>query len=147
MDPHNTRLAAAMFDKLGAKFQAITFKGEDYLRNFQGIFDFIFLDAYDFDHGKHSELRQSRYKKFLGSPIDELACHQMHLDCAKSAVDRLSARGVICMDDTWLVDGKWTAKGTFAMPYLLEHGFVVLEARNRAALLSRKSEVQCNNES
>src|SRR3546814_16508885 len=98
------------------------------------------LDAYDFDHGKHSELRQSRYKKFLGSEIDEIACHEMHLDCAKSVHLKLSAGGLVCIDDTWIDDGKWCAKGTLAVPYLLDNGFEIVEARNRAALLRRKNQ-------
>ncbi|MBK8129398.1 MAG: hypothetical protein IPK53_10940 [bacterium] len=113
MDPHNTRMGAEMFARLGAPFKAITAKGEDYLREYQGSLDAVFLDAYDFDHGQHSELRQNRYKKFLGSPINEAACHQMHLDCAESILTKLSVNGVVCLDDTWLVDGNWTAKGTW----------------------------------
>jgi hypothetical protein len=138
MDPHNTASAAALFRQLGTDFRAVNAKGEDFLREFDGEIEFAFLDAYDFDHGNHSELRQSRYEKFLGSRIDELACHQMHLECAQALRSKLSATGVICVDDTWLDDGKWRAKGTLAVPYLLEHGFEIVEARNRAALLRRK---------
>ena len=138
MDPHNSRLAEKMFLKMNCQFEAITNKGEDYLRSYQGPIDFVFLDAYDFDHGKHSELRQSRYEQFLGARIDEQRCHQMHLDCAKSLVEKLEPAGIICFDDTWLDNGEWTAKGTLAMPFLLRSGFEVLQAQNRAALLSRK---------
>src|SRR3546814_1055898 len=105
--------------------------------------DFVFLDAYDFDHGKHSELRQSRYKKFLGSEIDEIACHEMHLDCAKSVHLTLSAGGLVCIDDTWIDDGKWCAKGTLAVHYLLDNVFEIVEARKRAALLRRKNQGDC----
>lgn len=139
MDPHNTASAASMFKNLGTDFRAVNQKGEDYLRDYQGDMDFVFLDAYDFDHGKHSELRQSRYKKFLGSSIDEQECHRMHLDCAQSVHAKLSEHGVVCVDDTWLVDGKWSAKGTLAVPYLLDNGFELVDARNRAALLRRKA--------
>lgn len=138
MDPHNSQMARELFQQIGCKAQAVTQKGEDYLRDYQGPIDFVFLDAYDFDHGKHSELRQSRYQQFLGSRIDEQQCHQMHLDCAQSLNTKLAPQGVICFDDTWLDKGHWTAKGTLAMPYLLEHGFDLLEARNRAALLRRR---------
>ncbi|MCG8429716.1 MAG: hypothetical protein MJA29_00880 [Candidatus Omnitrophica bacterium] len=140
MDPHNSRMAAELFNKIGTSFDAITMKGEDFLRDYTGNMDFVFLDAYDFDHGRHSDLRQSRYKKYLGHSIDDHVCHQMHLECVQSVVDKLSERGLVCIDDTWLDDGKWSAKGTLAMPYLLEHGFRLLEARNRAALLSRSIE-------
>ena len=139
MDPHNARLARQTFQRLGAAgFEAVTAKGEDYLRKREGPIDFVFLDAYDFDHGKHSELRQSRYQKYLGARIDEQACHRMHLDCAETLAGKLWAHGLICIDDTWLDDGRWSAKGTLAMPYLLEHGFELVEARNRAALLARQ---------
>lgn len=137
MDPHNSRMAQQLFAQLGVDFEAVTMKGEDYLRDLPGEVDFVFLDAYDFDHGMHSELRQSRYEKFLGSRIDEQACHQMHLDCAQTLATKLWAHGVVCLDDTWLEDERWTAKGTLAMPFLLGQGFDMLEARNRAALLVR----------
>lgn len=138
MDPRNSAMARRLFRRLGLPFRAITAKGEDFLANWQGEIDFCFLDAYDFDHGQHSELRQSRYESFLGSRIEDEQCHQMHLDCAISLVSKLSADGAICFDDTWTdTDGNWTAKGTTAMPYLLAHGFKVDCARNRAALLLR----------
>lgn len=136
MDPHNTRMAARMFVEMGVEFEAVNQKGEDFLRGYAGSMDFVFLDAYDFDHGKHSALRQSRYKQFLGSPIDEQECHRMHLDCAESVVAKLSPFGVVCVDDTWLEDDQWTAKGTLAVPYLLSQGYTLIEARNRAALLA-----------
>lgn len=136
MDPHNTHMARALFARNQLPFTAVTEKGEDYLRQYNGRMDFVFLDAYDFDHGKHSELRQSRYVQMLGSRIDEQACHQMHLDCAESVLQKLAPDGVVCIDDTWQgKDHKWTAKGTLAMPYLLEKGYALIEARNRAALL------------
>lgn len=137
MDPHNARTAEETFRKLGVAFEAEAMKGEDYLVQRQTPIDFMYLDAYDFDHGKHSELRQSRYVKFLGSPIDEAACHQMHLDCARSLPRLVTPYGIVCFDDTWLRNGQWTAKGTLAMPFLLDNGFEVVDARNRAALLRR----------
>lgn len=138
MDPHNSNIAKDMFAAIGtSEFEAITSKGEDYLRKENGPYDFVFLDAYDFDHGMHSQLRQSRYVKYLGAPIDDTECHLMHLDCAKSIKEKLAPHGLVCVDDTWLENGEWTAKGTLAMPYLLDNGFKLLEARNRAALLAR----------
>ncbi len=138
MDPRNTKSAQVLFKKLGVDFEAVNQKGEDFLREHPGPFDYVFLDAYDFDHGKHSELRQSRYEKFLGHRIDDADCHRMHLECAESIASKLRLTGLVCIDDTWQDEnGHWTAKGTLAMPYLLENGFRVIEASNRAALLER----------
>ena len=139
MDPRNGRLAQRMFRRLGYPFRAVTAKGEDFLAQWSGPIDYCFLDAYDFDHGKHSELRQSRYESFLGSRIEDEACHRMHYDCASTLIEKMAPGGVICFDDTWTdADGHWTAKGKTAMPLLLENGFRLLEARNRAALLMRE---------
>lgn len=137
MDPANTEMASVMFRRQEFPFEAINSKGEVFLVEYQGAMDCVFLDAYDFDHGKHSERRQARYEKFLGSRIDEQACHQMHLDCAKPVVEKLSEWGVVCVDDTWLDEGRWTAKGTLAVPYFMENRFRLLDVRNRSALLGR----------
>lgn len=137
MDPHNSQAARDVFARLDVPFEAVTMKGEDYLRGFDGLFDFVFLDAYDFDHGKHGELRQSRYERFLGSRIADEQCHKMHLECAQAVEKKLAAGGLVCIDDTWLENGLWVAKGTLAMPFLLDNGFRLLDVRNRAALLGR----------
>jgi hypothetical protein len=137
MDPHNARMAKEVFDELDTDFEAINMKGEDFLAAFDQSLNFVFLDAYDFDHGGHSDMRQSRYEKYLGSRINDEACHQMHLHCAEHIARKLTPDGLVCIDDTWLEDGRWTAKGTLAMPYLLKNGFQLLEVRNRAALLER----------
>ncbi len=140
MDPRNSHGADRMFRRHNLPFRAVTAKGEDFLAEWSGPIDYCFLDAYDFDHGNHSDVRQGRYETYLGSRIADAQCHQMHLDCATSLVTKLSNDGVICFDDTWLdLEGAWTAKGKTAMPYLLAHGFDVIEAANRAALLVRKA--------
>lgn len=138
MDPFNTEQAAKVFKEQSAEaFEAVNAKGEDYLRQTSLVFHFVFLDAYDFDHGRHSEQRQSRYRKFLGGPIDEAQCHQMHLECAQALLQSLHPEGLVCIDDTWLDDGHWTAKGTLAVPYLLQQGFEFVDIRNRAVLMRR----------
>lgn len=140
MDPENGRRARQMLRRTGHSFKAMSGKGEEYLAQTDEPLDYVFLDAYDFDHGNHSEWRQSRYSQFLGDRISDAACHQMHLECAQALVKKLAPDGLICFDDTWRDEaGAWTAKGKTAMPYLLENGFEVIEARNRAALLRRKS--------
>ena len=138
MDPRNGALARQTFERMGTDFEAVTDKGEDFLSAYKEPLDYVFLDAYDFDHGKHSELRQSRYEAFLGSRIDEEDCHRMHLKCAEALVDILASDGVICIDDTWLDEaGAWTAKGKLAVPFLLQSGFYIIEARDRAILMGR----------
>jgi predicted O-methyltransferase YrrM len=135
MDSANVQMADQMFRQNDVLFEAVHAKGEDYLADYEGGLDCVFLDAYDFDHGKHSELRQSRYEKFLGTRINDADCHKMHLDCARTIVKKLHPWTLVCMDDTWLDAGQWTAKGTLSMPYFLENGLRLLDVRNRSALL------------
>jgi hypothetical protein len=135
MDSANAEMAALMFRENGVPFEAVHSKGEDFLAAMEGSIDCVFLDAYDFDHGRHSELRQSRYEKFLGARISDADCHRMHLDCAKAVAARMMPWTVVCMDDTWLEDGRWVAKGALAMPFLLNEGLGFLDVRNRSALL------------
>jgi hypothetical protein len=141
MDPHNTRWANFVSERLDLGFVAVNKKGEEFLKNDIESFDFIFLDAYDFDHGKHSEIRQQRYIQNLGSKIDDEKCHIMHLESAKSVVEKLRPNGMVCIDDTWQnKKGEWIAKGTLAVPYLLENGFKIIDKRNNAVLMVRTNE-------
>lgn len=135
MDSACTDMAKQMFQQNNYPFEAIHSKGENFLAGYQGPIDCIFLDAYDFDHGKHTELRQSRYEKFLGSRILETDCHRMHLECAKQVVAKAQPWTLVCLDDTWLHFGRWTAKGTLAVPFLIEQGYKFLDIRNKAALI------------
>jgi hypothetical protein len=135
MDSACTEMAKQMFQHNNYPFEAVHSKGEDFLAGYQGPVDCIFLDAYDFDHGKHTELRQSRYEKFLGSRIVETDCHRMHLECAKQVVAKAQPWTLVCLDDTWLNLGRWTAKGTLAVPFLFEKGYNFLDIRNKAVLM------------
>lgn len=135
MDPHNTKYAQNTLNEIDKSFEAITAKGEDFLKEYAGPVDFVFLDAYDFDHGKHSEERQSRYKTLLGARISDEDCHKMHLECASYIESKLLPNGAICLDDTWYKDGRWRGKGTKAVPYLLNKDYEVILSANRSVLL------------
>lgn len=141
MDPRNTKLAHVTLAGINKEFEAINQKGEDFLRDYSGPMDFVFLDAYDFDHGKHSEERQSRYERFLGKRISDEQCHKMHLECAQQIVDKISNHGAVCIDDTWYENGEWKAKGATAVPYLLSNSFCIILTGNRSVLLKKTSSV------
>ncbi|MBB3995891.1 hypothetical protein GGR95_003557 [Sulfitobacter undariae] len=136
MDPRNTRNAARMFAREGYDFKAVTSKGEDYLAQYEGQIDYIFLDAYDSDHGSYSEASQDCYAPFIRSSIVQERPHKVHLDCVEVSFPKMVRDGLICICGTWTSpQGGWTSKGATAMPYLLQNGFELIEARNNAALL------------
>jgi len=135
MDPQNTRNAEKTLKRINIEFKAHNSKGENFLQEYNGKIDFLFLDAYDFDHGKHSENRQRIYEKYLGSRISDKACHLMHLECVKFAKDKIPSHGAICIDDCWYENGQWQAKGTTAVPYLIENHFTVVASGNNGVVL------------
>jgi hypothetical protein len=127
MDPVNSERARELFASMGASFTAVTDKGEDYIRTQKRRFDVVYLDAYDFDHGKHSEERQERYQAFLGERIDQTACEIMHLEAMKGLNHAGSRNCLVVLDDTWREKGKgpWLGKGPRAVPWALNHGWSI----------------------
>lgn len=127
MDGKNVHEAKRFMPYLNPGAQFVAQKGEDFLRLHPGPIDYVYLDAFDFDHGKHSEARQERYRQNLGTEINDEACWKMHADCAKTLVKRLSPGGIVALDDTWTDgEGRYHGKGKLAMPILLEAGFKVV---------------------
>jgi hypothetical protein len=136
MDPINSERARSLFAELGVDFEAVTAKGEDYIASQTREFDVVYLDAYDFDHGKHSEVRQQRYEEFLGSRIDQEACEIMHLEAMQGLMKAGRDDCLVVLDDTWREKkagpwpgkGPWLGKGPKAVPWALDHGWdLVLE--------------------
>ncbi len=127
MDPLNTERAVKLFAEMGADFTGVTAKGEDFIAEHKRAFDVVYLDAYDFDHGKHSEERQQRYEQMLGSRIDQDACEVMHLQ-AMQGLNHAGARDcLVVIDDTWREspDGPWLGKGPLAVPWALRNGWTI----------------------
>ena len=127
MDPENTARAAQLFKEIGADFTAVTALGEEYIARKRRAFDVVYLDAYDFDHGEHSETRQERYQAILGSRIDQHECEVMHLK-AMQGLNHAGRRGcLVVIDDTWREepDGPWLGKGPLAVPWALRNGWSI----------------------
>jgi hypothetical protein len=144
MDPANSERARELFAEQGFAATAVTAKGEDYIASKRRAFDVVYLDAYDFEHGKHSETRQQRYEEFLGERISQEACEVMHLK-AMQGLNR-AARGhcLVVIDDTWLVPdesgtARWVGKGPQAVPWAEANGWDLTDVSfdNHAVVLER----------
>ena len=134
MDPANTEQAQAdLVPYPGAR--AVTARGEDFLATFNGPIVAVYLDAFDIQHGKHSEYRVERYRQFLGVDITNEAASEMHLACVLALLPRLVPGGLVVIDDTWLEDGGYAGKGGTAVPALLEHGFTIVDQTSTAIAL------------
>ena len=138
MDPENTRAAHDTLSSISENFKAVNSKGELFLQNFEEKIDFLYLDAFDIDHGMHSEQRKSRYIQYLGADINNEDCYKMHLDCAVEAARLIEPGGVIVFDDAWRNGEGWGGKGFSAMPFLLNNGFRVIEETSNTVWLERE---------
>lgn len=143
MDPLNTERGKRVLRYLNPAAQAITEKGEDYLAAHAGPLEYVYLDAFDFDHDKHSQERQARYREILHTKISDEACWQMHKQCAEAIIARMPNGGIVTVDDTWTdAEGNYAGKGKLALPLLLENGFEIVARTRMAIALKRIQESQ-----
>lgn len=140
MDAQNTKRAEGTLRYLNPAAKAVTARGENYLKLEEGPFDFIYLDAFDYDHGKHSQQRQDRYRELLQTNINDEACWKMHEACAQAINVKMRVGGIVVLDDTWTdADGQYAGKGKLALPLLLENGFEIIAKTRMTIALRRKT--------
>jgi len=136
MDPANTEQARADLAQQ-ARAKAVTARGEEFLASFEEPVLAAYLDAFDIQHGQHSEYRVDRYRQFLGTEITNAGAAAMHLRCAEALVPRLVEGGLIVIDDTWSEGDGYAGKGTTAVPALLASGFDIVGQTRTAVALQR----------
>jgi hypothetical protein len=60
----------------------------------------------------------------------------MHYDAAYNVHQKIVSGGFISFDDVWLdKTNTWQGKGKTAIPFLLDHGFIILKYINNSLLL------------
>jgi len=85
----------------------------------------VYLDAFDLVV-PHTMKYRPVYAGF-GLKFTQENCEAMHLACAKELVSKVCKGGLVCIDDTGIKEEKFHGKGATAVPYLLEHGFVLID--------------------
>jgi len=134
MDPANTEQAKA--DLAGFPgAEALTAKGEEYLASFDGPITAAYLDAFDIQHGMHSDARVERYRQHLGTEITNAAAAAMHLEAARALQPRLVPGGLVVIDDTWPDGAGYAGKGSDAVPELVANGFTIVDSTESAIAL------------
>lgn len=134
MDPANTEQALA--DLAGIPdARAVTAKGEDFIATLEEPILAAYLDAFDIQHGQHSEYRIDRYRQFLGTEITNEGASEMHLACAEALIPRLMPGGLIVIDDTWKEGNGYAGKGRTAVPALLKRRFEIVAQTKTAVAL------------
>ena len=109
-----------------SNYEVHTMKGEKFLELYDKKIDYIYLDAFDYDHGRHSIKRKQAYKNNMNCEITNELSHKMHLECCKNICNKMNTGGYICFDD--ILDRESTrGKGVLAIPYIKEQKFRLLE--------------------
>ena len=116
----------------------ITGKGEEELQKWEKPIAACYLDAYDFWHASHSDLRQKAYVESYGSGINDAECHTMHLEAARHCSSLIPPGGLLGLDDTWMEKDQWAGKGALALPWLLDQGWQLLSCANRGTVLLKQ---------
>ena len=113
---------------------AVQMKAEDFLKN---IFPkdericFAYLDGFDyiFDEIKDTKAvigQIDTYKQY-GLELNNENSKKSHLEIARLLLDFVADKCFVMFDDTWGVNGAFEGKGGYAVPFLLENGFKVIE--------------------
>ena len=139
MDPENTQVALKDLKEVNANHNAVTRKGEDYLKDYNGQISMLYLDAFDtvLSQNHHSNKRKASYEKNLNCDITNELCWKMHLECCVHVEDKIEIGGFICIDDIYN-DVDYFGKGKTAIPYLIDTGkYDVIEYMPDAIILKR----------
>ena len=135
MDERCSENARKIFkDKKFDRGQVYNMLGEDYVKNLSS-FDYIYLDGYDYDHGKHSEERNERYNHYMGKEINDEDCWEAHLEMVKHLNEIATEDSIICFDD--IISDK-VGKGVTALPYLFKNNWYIINKTGTAVILSKK---------
>jgi hypothetical protein len=101
----------------------------------------LYLDNFDWDWEttKTSTMiqeQQTWYQRY-GLVMSNMNSQISHLIQMANLLPRMSDQCVICIDDTYTYNGVYIGKGGTVVPYLLMHGFGLLQSRDNGVILGR----------
>lgn len=98
-----------------------------------GRISFLYLDNFDWDwHPERTEQfvleQQVRYRE-LGLEMTNVNSQRAHLEQMIAALPHMADQSIVVLDDTWYNKywGHYSGKGGAVVPYLLAHGYRILE--------------------
>ena len=110
--------------------------------NYQGPYiKVLYLDNFDWDWNtnRHTEMidEQRRWYADRGIVMNNLNSQAAHVTQMANLLPHMSARCLVCVDDTYEYNGVFIGKGGAVVPYLLGQGFGMLAARDYGVILGR----------
>ena len=140
MDPkcsENVKKEALKHDN--PRYKAITMRGEDYLEQIP-VFDYLYLDGFDYDHKHHSDERKQRYQEVLDCEITNENCWRSHLEMVQAVADKGKPHSLICIDDVLEKNhcySQYKGKGETAIPWLKDNGWEEIARKYQAIIFKQ----------
>jgi hypothetical protein len=101
----------------------------------------LYLDNFDWDWETTQpstmiQEQQVWYQQY-GLTMSNMNSQISHLTQMVNLLPRMADQCVICIDDTYTYNGVYIGKGGSVVPYLLMHGFGILQSRDNGVILGR----------
>ena len=101
----------------------------------------LYLDNFDWDWEilKTSTMIQEQqvwYQRY-GLVMSNMNSQTSHLQQMINLLPHMAEQCVVCVDDTYTYNGVYIGKGGAVVPYLLAHGFGLLQSRDNGVILGR----------
>lgn len=101
----------------------------------------LYLDNFDWDWStnKTNEMiaQQKHWYADFGIRMTNLNCQTSHLKQMINLMPYMSDKSIVCVDDTYEYNGVYIGKGGAVVPYLMAHGYGILESRDYGVILGR----------
>ena len=150
LNAETTAAAETIVNSQSPDFEAVNEYGEKYLESTSYDLGLVYLDAFDIDGTWHDDALRAWYKN-KGADLNDENCWKMHWDCAVAIAPKMVSKGFIVFDDVNPVNENgdlilekveadhrlWSGKGTTAIPYLLDHGYEIMDNQRSAAILQK----------
>jgi len=116
--------------------------GTEWTAKYQGPeIKVLYLDNFDWNWStnKHSDMieQQSKWYAEKGIVMNNLNSQSAHITQMVNLLPHMSAKCLVCVDDTYEYNGVFIGKGGAVVPYLLGQGFGMLTARDYGVILGR----------
>jgi len=99
----------------------------------------VYLDNFDWDWEPGNPNRmieeQRVWYALRGIDMNNDNCQDAHLRQMVHLMEYMADDSIVCIDDTYLLDGEYTGKGGTTIPFLITNGYRVLHNKDYGVIL------------
>lgn len=114
--------------------------GVEFASNFRGPgIHTVYLDNFDWDWEPGNPNRmideQRIWYSLKGYELNNNNCQRAHYEQMVHLIPYMAEDSVVCLDDTYQIDDKWTGKGGEVVPFLLLNGYEIIHNEDYGVIL------------